>query len=64
MMRGLALDLKPIRVNLVGSGGVDTEMWDLLEGEAREGVLTELARQRLRGRLGMWGILQRRIFIA
>ncbi|KAL2841334.1 hypothetical protein BJX68DRAFT_258153 [Aspergillus pseudodeflectus] len=38
MMRGLALDQKPIRVNLVGSGGVDTEMWDLLEGEAREGV--------------------------
>jgi len=28
MTRNLALDLKPIRVNLVSPGGLDTEMWD------------------------------------
>lgn len=27
MTRGLALDLKPIRVNLVSPGAVDTELW-------------------------------------
>jgi len=27
VMRGLALDLKPIRVNLVSPGAVDTELW-------------------------------------
>ncbi|KAJ0416412.1 hypothetical protein BJY00DRAFT_326326 [Aspergillus carlsbadensis] len=52
MTRGLALDLKPIRVNLVSPGGVDTEMWDVLDGEAREGVVAELARQTTTGRVG------------
>ena len=28
MCRGLALDLKPIRVNLVSPGAVNTELWD------------------------------------
>ncbi|KIW69579.1 hypothetical protein PV04_05449 [Phialophora macrospora] len=27
MTRGLALDLKPLRVNLISPGGVDTELW-------------------------------------
>lgn len=27
MMRGLALDLKPLRVNLISPGAVDTELW-------------------------------------
>ncbi|EXJ59733.1 hypothetical protein A1O7_03880 [Cladophialophora yegresii CBS 114405] len=27
MTRGLALDLKPVRVNLISPGGVDTELW-------------------------------------
>jgi NAD(P)-dependent dehydrogenase (short-subunit alcohol dehydrogenase family) len=52
MMRGLALDLKPTRVNLVSPGGVDTEMWDVLDGEARQGVVAELARQTTTGRVG------------
>ncbi|KAL2842405.1 hypothetical protein BJY01DRAFT_236003 [Aspergillus pseudoustus] len=51
MMRGLALDLKPVRVNLVSPGGVDTEMWDVLQGE-RAGVVAELARQTTTGRVG------------
>ncbi|KAL3457321.1 hypothetical protein BJX64DRAFT_295974 [Aspergillus heterothallicus] len=52
MMRGLALDLKPIRVNLVSPGGVDTEMWDVLDAQAREGVVAELSRQTTTGRVG------------
>lgn len=40
MTRNLALDLKPLRVNLVIPGAVDTELW----GENREKVLPELAK--------------------
>ncbi|KAL4943923.1 hypothetical protein BDV06DRAFT_210678 [Aspergillus oleicola] len=54
MTRGLALDLKPIRVNIVSPGGVDTEMWDVLgkESEAREGVIGDLGRDTTTGRIG------------
>ncbi|KAI9743511.1 MAG: hypothetical protein M1818_002824 [Claussenomyces sp. TS43310] len=38
MTRNLALDLKPIRVNLVSPGGVDTEMWNDLDAEQREAL--------------------------
>jgi NAD(P)-dependent dehydrogenase (short-subunit alcohol dehydrogenase family) len=34
--RGLALDLKPIRVNLVRPGGVDTELWNDRKTDERE----------------------------
>jgi len=37
MTRNLALDLKPIRVNLISPGGLDTELWkDMGEKEKRE----------------------------
>lgn len=38
MCRGLALDLKPIRVNLISPGAVDTELWANVgvEGEAKQ----------------------------
>ena len=42
VMRGLALDLRPVRVNLVSPGLVETEMWDSLKesnGEAWEGMV-------------------------
>ncbi|KAL4915649.1 hypothetical protein BDW62DRAFT_219217 [Aspergillus aurantiobrunneus] len=52
MMRGLALDLKPLRVNLVSPGGVDTEMWNVLGREGREGVVGELARATTTGAVG------------
>lgn len=52
MMRGMAFDLKPIRVNLVIPGGVDTEMWNILDQESRGSVIEELERQTTTGRVG------------
>lgn len=48
MTRSLALDLKPIRVNLVQPGLVDTEMW----GEARDGMRQYMAQALATGRAG------------
>lgn len=44
MVRGLALDLKPIRVNLVCPGAVDTELWDGMgvTGERKEGMMRSI----------------------
>ncbi|KAH8431741.1 uncharacterized protein LDX57_009396 [Aspergillus melleus] len=36
--RNLALELKPVRVNAVSPGVVDTEMWDGLPREQKEGM--------------------------
>jgi NAD(P)-dependent dehydrogenase (short-subunit alcohol dehydrogenase family) len=52
MMRGMAFDLKPIRVNLVIPGGVDTEMWNILDDKSRESLVEELERQTTTGRVG------------
>jgi len=35
MCRGLALDLKPIRVNLISPGAVDTELWNGMTEQQR-----------------------------
>ena len=56
MTRGLALDLKPIRVNLVQPGGVDTELWDHSAprgSEKREELLKGLASHCATGRVGL-----------
>lgn len=39
MTRGLALDLKPIRVNLISPGAVDTELWDHMTAEQKKGFM-------------------------
>ena len=36
MMRGLAVDLAPIRVNLISPGAVLTPLWDGMEKEQME----------------------------
>lgn len=51
MVRGLALDLKPIRVNGVAPGVVDTELWGL-EGEEREKKMVEMGKKCATGRAG------------
>jgi len=48
---GLALELKPIRVNVVSPGFVDTPQYDLL-GEARGRFLAEQARKLPRAQIG------------
>ena len=42
MTRGLALDMAPIRVNLVSPGAVDTELWDGLTAEQKKGMMDDL----------------------
>ncbi|TVY13219.1 Short-chain dehydrogenase/reductase ATR9 [Lachnellula arida] len=43
LTRNLALDLKPIRVNLVSPGAVDTELWKDFSEEEKAGFFKEIA---------------------
>ena len=52
LARSLALELKPIRVNVVSPGFVETPMWDALGSEGRKRILTEVARRLPGGRIG------------
>jgi NAD(P)-dependent dehydrogenase (short-subunit alcohol dehydrogenase family) len=52
MTRNLALDLKPIRVNLVSPGAVDTELWNGWSKEQKEGMFKSIAGSALTGRVG------------
>ncbi|KAK5045038.1 hypothetical protein LTR84_010186 [Exophiala bonariae] len=52
MTRSLALDLKPIRVNLVSPGAANTEMWDVLDDATRSETMESLARATTTGRVG------------
>lgn len=52
MTRGLALDLKPIRVNLISPGGVDTELWDHMEEDKRQQLIESLAKSTATGAVG------------
>ncbi|KAI4170611.1 MAG: hypothetical protein LQ343_004843 [Gyalolechia ehrenbergii] len=52
MARGLAVDLAPIRVNLVSPGAVHTELYDDIPKEALEGVLKGYRDESLVGRVG------------
>ncbi len=52
MMRGLAVDLKPIRVNLVAPGAVHTEMYDAMPKEMLEHFLARVREQSLTGQVG------------
>jgi len=52
MTRNLALDLKPIRVNLVSPGLLDTELWKDMSKEARDGMYTASAGKHPTGRVG------------
>ena len=41
--RALALELAPIRVNVVSPGWVDTPVWDVVAGDRKGAVLSEMA---------------------
>lgn len=51
MTRSLALDLKPIRVNLVSPGAVDTELWDSMGEEAKQSLLKQIGSKLATGRV-------------
>jgi len=52
MVRGLAIDLKPVRVNLVSPGAVETEVWDTLSEEAGESYFKTFGSKILTGQIG------------
>jgi len=52
MMRGLALDLKPVRVNLISPGTVDTEMWAGLSEETKKAIFADTEGVMTTGKIG------------
>lgn len=52
MTRGLALDLKPIRVNLISPGMVDTELWNGIEESRRRDMFKAASARLPTGRVG------------
>ena len=53
MTRGLALDLKPIRVNVVSPGYVDTELWSsFMNDEQKQGAFAEAEKTLPTGKVG------------
>ncbi|BFZ56882.1 hypothetical protein PYCC9005_003932 [Savitreella phatthalungensis] len=52
LTRGLALDLAPIRVNIVSPGFVVTELWDTLPEEVRKGLFAQGTAQSTTGQIG------------
>ncbi|RWA10712.1 hypothetical protein EKO27_g4381 [Xylaria grammica] len=52
MVRALAMDLKPIRVNLVHPGAVKTEMWETLPEDVRNQAWEDIARRYPTGIIG------------
>ncbi len=52
LTRGLAIDLKPIRVNVVSPGAVLTELFDSIPAERREAALDGMRKGTVLGKLG------------
>jgi len=51
LVRALALELGPTRVNVVSPGWVQTPMWDQLAGDAKTGMWEEMASRLPAGRI-------------
>ncbi|MFI7430413.1 SDR family oxidoreductase [Micromonospora sp. NPDC049836] len=52
LVRALALELAPVRVNAVSPGWVDTPIWETLAGDARQARLAAMAQRLPGGRVG------------
>ncbi|MFE2754832.1 SDR family oxidoreductase [Actinosynnema sp. NPDC059335] len=52
LVRALALELAPVRVNAVSPGWVDTPVWDVLAGPAKHDRLAAMAARLPTGRVG------------
>lgn len=52
LTRQLALDLKPLRVNLVSPGAVETELWNTIEEGQRKAMMEGLRSKMATGRVG------------
>jgi NAD(P)-dependent dehydrogenase (short-subunit alcohol dehydrogenase family) len=51
----LAKELKPLRVNAVSPGVIDTPWWDFLPADVKQGVFADFSRQVSVGRIGRAG---------
>ena len=52
MMRNLALELAPIRVNLISPGAVLTELWDTIPAQDRGFFMKDLEGKMVTGQIG------------
>lgn len=52
MTKALALELKPIRVNLVQPGAVDTDLWAHMDAEKRKELFGKWENEILTGKVG------------
>ena len=52
LVRALAVELAPIRVNVVSPGWVDTPIWTVIAGEGKDETLSAMAKRLPVGRLG------------
>lgn len=52
LAKGLAVDLAPVRVNVVQPGYVDTPMWDDMDAETKKATFAEIEKKLLTGRFG------------
>jgi NAD(P)-dependent dehydrogenase (short-subunit alcohol dehydrogenase family) len=52
MTRNLALELKPIRVNLVSPGGLETDLWKDMPSKDREAMYKQWAERNPTGHVG------------
>ncbi|SMQ45532.1 unnamed protein product [Zymoseptoria tritici ST99CH_3D7] len=51
LTRGLAIDLAPLRVNLILPGAVNTELWDHLPAEQKQGSVDSFGKSMLTGKV-------------
>jgi NAD(P)-dependent dehydrogenase (short-subunit alcohol dehydrogenase family) len=52
MTKNLALDLKPIRVNLVSPGAIDTELWKDMPSDHKAGMFKAISEKVPTGHVG------------
>ncbi len=52
LVRGLAVELAPVRVNAVRAGAIRTPMWDAIPQPQREAIFTRMAQGTLTGTIG------------
>ncbi|WP_027233053.1 SDR family oxidoreductase [Phyllobacterium sp. UNC302MFCol5.2] len=52
LVRALAVELAPVRINAVSPGWVDTPIWSFVAGEAKQATLEAMAKRLPAGRVG------------